>query len=167
MRSVGKIFEQELFKSFRNVGLIPYRITDRTFFAGNRVLSQESEADFWVFSANETLSAALIEAKAVSGKSLPFERLKEHQREALTTFDGYHDNAHAFVAIDFYDKDNRRNFNTAYLVPISVWNEYVEKLEKAGHKSIPIKACEDDERIIKCIRISGGMFDVTGLRMVM
>ena len=166
--SIGKVFERELFKSFEYAGLLPKRITDRTFLSGNRILSQESEADFWVFdTAKDNLRVALVEAKATKNKSFSLEKLKEHQYEALLAFENEHKDAHGFVAVNFYDKDNRRNFNICYLVPILTWRDLKEAMKKRGRKSIPLAVFETDENVIKCVRIQHSMFDVSGMKRVM
>ena len=54
----GKVFERELLASFKRSGFRAHRISDKMFWSGNRPMSSESEADFWVFGAAESLSAA-------------------------------------------------------------------------------------------------------------
>lgn len=166
-RDNGKTFEKELKASFEHSGLHPYRITDKTYWAGNRMMSAESEADFWVFGAAESLSAAMVEAKAVSARSLPLNRLQEHQRAALLHFDGLHEHSHGFVAVNFYDKDDKRSFNTAFLVPIETWVRFEGMMMSFGRKSIPYAAFEDEPTVIKCPRIKGQMYDTDGLREAM
>lgn len=166
-RDNGKVFERELKASFENSGLRAHRITDKLFWSGNRPMSTEGEADFWVFRASESLSAALVEAKAVSGRSLPLDRLQEHQRAALMDFDAYHEDCHAFVAVNFYDKDDKRSFNTAFLVPIATWLGFERTMEAFGRKSIPYAAFDDEPTVIKCPRIKGQMYDTDGLKDVM
>ena len=100
----------------------------------------------------------MIEAKAVSGKSLPFSRLETHQKEALVGFDAFHDNAHGWVAANFYDSTNIRKFNWCYMIPIDVWNEYETSGER---KSLSLKQCQEDERIIECPRAPGSMYDMS------
>lgn len=166
-RDNGKVFERELLASFERSGFRAHRITDKTFWAGNRMLSSESEADFWVFGASESLSAALVEAKAVCSRSLPLERLQEHQRAALLDFERFHERAHGFVAVNFYDKDDKRSFNVAFLVPIDTWVRFEQTMAGFGRKSIPYAAFEDEPSVIKCPRIKGQMYDTDGLRKVM
>lgn len=167
MRDNGKVFERELKASFERSGFRAHRITDKMFWAGNRAMSSESEADFWIFRATESLSAALVEAKAVSARSLPIDRLQGHQKAALVDFDAYHGSCHAFVAVNFYDKDDKRSFNTAFLVPIGTWLDFERKMEAFGRKSIPYAAFEDEPSVIKCPRIKGQMYDTDGLKEVM
>lgn len=166
-RDNGKIFERELFASLQKSGFRVSRITDKTFWAGNRMMSSESEADFWVFGAAERLSVALVEAKSVSAKSLPLDRLQEHQESALVGYDSYHGDCHGFVAVNFYDKNDKRGFNTAFLIPIKTWMGFKRKMEALGRKSIPLAAFEEEPSVIKCPRIKGQMYDTDGLREVL
>lgn len=166
-RDNGKVFERELLASFKRSGFRAHRISDKMFWSGNRPMSSESEADFWVFGAAESLSAALVEAKAVSARSLPLDRLQEHQRAALVDFDGFHEDAHGFVAVNFYDKDDKRSFNTAFLVPIGTWVRFEETTAALGRKSIPYAAFDDEPSVIKCPRIKGQMYDTDGLKEAM
>ena len=132
-------------------------IPDALFWTGERIASRQTPSDFHAYKAATNLECFMIEAKAVSGKSLPFNRLEPHQKDALEAFNSFHQNAHGWVAANFYDGSNIRQFNRCYMIPIDVWGEYEDKGER---KSLSIKQCEDDPRIIECPRSPGSMYDM-------
>ena len=136
-------------------GLLVERIPDAVYWTGKRIASRQTPSDFHAYKAATNLECFMIEAKAVSGKSLPFARLEPHQKKALEDFDKFHANAHGWVAVNFYDGSNIRKFNRCYMIPIDVWNEYEDSGER---KSLPIQACDDDERIVECPRAPGSMY---------
>lgn len=157
--SRGKAFESELKKSLEKAGCLAHRIKDSVIWNGKAMVGQETPADLYCFSnVSGRLSASLIECKAVNGKSIPFDRVKQHQLESLVAFESYDANCHGFVAINFYDKDNVRKFNVAYMVNVSTWREYERGSDR---KSLPLSDCESDPRIIECPRASGSMFDMS------
>lgn len=157
MANRGKAFENELRVSMETAGLYVERIPDALFWTGERIASRQTPSDFHAYKAATNLECFMIEAKAVSGKSLPFNRLEPHQREALISFNNFHANAHGYVAANFYDGNNLRNYNKCYMIPIDVWAEYEGGSER---KSLPVKACEDDPRIIECPRAPGSIYDM-------
>lgn len=155
----GKVFEKSFQKSVESQGHKAFRITDAMYSLGNGAVgAQPSLADFWVFLLGDGfVSVVLAECKAVSGKSLPFNRLAEHQFNALLDVEGMHETSHGVIPVNFYDKDDVRKCNRLFVVPVDVWKEYVES---GSRKSLPISACEDDVRIIECKRV-GSIWDVS------
>lgn len=159
--SRGKTFESELKKSLESAGCLAHRIKDSVIWNGKAMVGQETPADLYFFSnVSGRFSASLVECKAESGKSISFDRVKQHQRDSLLAFDEYDRDCHGFVAINFYDKDNPRSFNVCYFVPIKTWVGLGESLDR---KSLPISECENCFQIIKCPRTAGSKFDVSKL----
>lgn len=157
MANRGKVFETELRFSLEHVGMLVERIPDAVYWTGNRIASRQTPSDFHAYKSATNLECFMIEAKAVSGKSLPFNRLEEHQGKALRDFDNFHKNAHGYIAVNFYDGHNIRKFNRCFMIPIDVWDEYESSNER---KSLPLKSCEDDQRIIECPRAPGSIYDM-------
>lgn len=157
MADRGKAFEKELRDSMLNVGMMVERIPDNTYWNGHRMVSKQTPADFHAYKASKRLVCFMIEAKATSTSRLDFARLEEHQRCALIDFDAFHEDAHGYVAVNFYDKVSIRRSNKCFMVPIAVWDEY-EML--GGRKSLALRQCEEDERIVECPRIAGSIFDM-------
>lgn len=157
--SRGKAFESELKKSLEKAGCLAHRIKDSVIWNGKVMVGQETPADLYCFSnVSGKLSVNLIECKAVSGKSIPFDRVKQHQLNSLLEFEAYDEDCHGFIAVDFYDKENVRKFNVCYMIGIDVWQEYIGHSDR---KSLPVAACDSDPRIIECPRVSGGVFDMS------
>lgn len=157
--SRGKAFESELKKSLEAAGCLAHRIKDSVIWNGRVMVGQETPADLYCFSnVSGTLSVSLIECKAVNGKSIPFDRVEQHQLDSLLAFESYDENCHGFVAVNFYDKENVRKFNVAYMINIRVWQEYAEHSDR---KSLPLSSCVSDSRIIECPRAAKSMFDMS------
>lgn len=98
-------------------------------------MSAESPPDLISVSSLDRV-ARLIECKVVKGKSLPFDRLAEHQRKALTFFPG-----EAYVAILYYNgKRGKERLAKAYLVPIWHWSVIKTTLKR---KSLPLSWLEE------------------------
>lgn len=159
MPSRGKNFEKEFKNSIEAVGMYAMRIADKVYWNGTRIASEQTPADFLAYMSCGRLVGVMIECKATAQKSLPFDNLQPHQREALETFDAFDRDARGYVAVNFYDSSNIRNRNECYLIPIAVWCEYADRGDR---KSLPMDACADDDRIIHCERIKGSMYDMVG-----
>lgn len=148
----GKRFERQWAASAdRFGGTKVFRIPDKIFVSGNHIRSTESEADFFWFSES---GSAIVECKAKAGKSIPFNMLRDHQRDSLVEFSRYMD---AIVAVNLYDPENIRSWNRCFHVPIAVWEELRNSL---GRKSLPLQVLEDDDRITEFPRIKGSMWDM-------
>lgn len=158
MSKRGKNFEKEFKNSIEAVGMYAMRIADKVYWNGTRIASEQTPADFLAYLSCGKLIGLMVECKATAQKSLPFDNLQPHQREALETFDGFDVDARGYVAINFYDGSNIRNRNECYLVPISVWGEYADRGDR---KSISMKTCAADPRIIGCPRIKGSIYDMS------
>lgn len=154
----GKAFEVELRKSMEAAGLYVHRISDSMGFNGYRVVSTPTPGDFFSFKGGDTLSCALVEAKATSTGRLDFSRIEQHQKDSLVEFDALSARSSGWVAINFYDKDNIRSLNRCFMVPISE----VVRLEAAdgGPRSISLGTCELLEQAIECERVKGSMYDM-------
>jgi penicillin-binding protein-related factor A (putative recombinase) len=154
----GKTFEQELRRSMTAVGLLVHRISDAVSWNGCQMVGAPTPGDFYAFGNSDGLSASLVEAKAVNGKSLPFNRLEQHQFESLMLFDSFEEKTHGYVAINFYDADDIRHFNKCFMVPIGLWAD-----EMSGdRKSLPMSRCEEDDEVMECPRVAGSMYDMAG-----
>ena len=150
----GKRFERQWAKSAGRFDTTKvYRIPDKMFVSNNQLFSKESEADFFWFRSGKM--TAMVECKAHSGRSIPFAMLRPEQEESILSYKGF---AEGIVAVNLYDKDDIRNFNRCFHIPIEVWVEYREKLER---KSLPIQVMEDDDRILEFPRIKGSVWDMT------
>ena len=97
----GKRFEQKFMDSFEPHAYV-LRIPDNVYMCGNRLMGNESEADFLVVTGTD---AYLIECKATCGESLQFRSVKEHQEVSLVEFDDIGERSHGFLAVEFYDKE--------------------------------------------------------------
>lgn len=157
MANRGKDFEKEFRGSLEAVDMLVERIPDKIYWTGHRIASEESIADFFAFKHGEKVVPLLIECKATSTRRIDFSALKDHQKDALVGFNEFHADSKGYVAVNFYDKVSIRRFNVCYMIPIDVWVEY---LENSDRKSIPISACEDDERIIECPRCKGSIYNM-------
>ena len=160
MSNRGKNFEREFKNSLESFGMYAMRIADKVYWNGIRMASEQTPADFLAYLSCDRLVALMIECKATAQKSLPFDNLQQHQRDALETFDAFDDDAKGYIAVNFYDGSNIRNRNECYLIPISIWCEYADKGDR---KSISIDSCRGDDRIICCPRVKGSMFDISSL----
>ena len=151
----GKAFEREFKSSMDNAGLYSMRIPDKIYWTGKRIASEETPADFFGISA--TGNPFMVECKATAQKSLSFSALQEHQHRALTDFQSYHANCRSFIAVNFYSSESIRERNLCFIIPLAVWDEYLA----GDRKSIGMKQCEGDARIIKCPRAKGSTFDLS------
>ena len=153
----GKVFESEIKASLERAGCFAMRIPDKLYWTGRRIASEETPADpIAIAIANDRAYPILIECKATAQKSLSFSALQDHQYKSLVGFEGFHRDCHSFVVVNFYDGSNIRNRNLCYFIPIGVWAEY----RSGKKKSISIKECDADDRIISCQRAKGSTYDV-------
>ena len=153
----GKRFESWWCASAAQVeDTIVYRIPDKVYVdrRTNSLRSTQSEADFFWFGKNWT---KIVECKASAGKSISFSALKEHQEESLLKFSEYMD---AIVAVNLYNADNVKISNRLFHVPIKVWVEYKNELDR---KSLPLQVLEDDDEIIEFKRIKGSIWNLKNL----
>lgn len=158
MANRGKDFEQEFRYSLENMNIMVERIPDKIYWTGYRIASEESRADFFAFKGGNDFKTILIECKATSTLRIDFKALKQHQKDALQEFEAFDERMKGYVAVNFYDKVSIRRKNICYMVPITVWTELEETLDR---KSIPIKVFQADDRIIECPRIKGSVYDMT------
>ena len=156
----GKVFEAELKSSLECTGFTVMRIADRVYFDGHAIKSEQTPADFLAWYPAEHVECFMFEAKATGEKRIDFDRVQPHQEQALLDFDSTHADMHGYVAVNFYNKENIRSFNQMYFVPISTWVELKGSLDR---KSLPFDVCEDNEDIIKCVRVKGSVYDVSPL----
>lgn len=155
----GKVFEGELKRSMENAGVYVERIPDKVFWNGHRMAGEQTPADFVMFApVGDRVHGLMVEAKAVGGKSIPFDRLQPHQAAALDAFGSHHRDMHGYVAVNYYDKANVKRFNELYMVPFEVWRGYEEAGER---KSLALSQCEDDPRIVMCPRAKGSVYDMS------
>ena len=132
----GKRFEQKFMDSFEPHDYVR-RIPDNVYMCENRLMGNESEADFLVVTGTD---AYLIECKATCGESLQFRSVKEHQEVSLVEFDDIGERSHGFLAVEFYDKEGYHKPHRMFLLPIGEWMRYKAD---SGRKSMPIKAFEE------------------------
>lgn len=160
--SRGKAFEADFKRSLDARGAYVHRINDAVSWNGRKMVGAKTPADFIVWWPNaEHTESVMAECKAINGKSLPFDRLQPHQLEALKVFDGFAQDTHGVVAINFYDSSNR-SFNHCFVVPVDIW---VQLQNEEGHnKSISYKECVHNEAIVELPRAprgSGVPYDAT------
>jgi hypothetical protein len=134
--SVGKRFEYQLRNAFRDKYPEAFveRQTDRMYSGGASV---ESPPDLII---NRSGASYLIECKATKGKSIPFSRLGNSQREYLARYDELDGAHHGLVACLFYN--GQRGSGRVYrswLVPIPYWVEYEVRYPR---KSVAMKDIE-------------------------
>lgn len=147
----GKRFEAKVRKSLEAKGYTK-RIQDKVFTVGDRLMSKQSEGDFWFFS--DTGHGFLIECKATKEKRFPFSKLREEQEGELAAFDGVAGNFHGVVAINFY-AENLRERNRCIVIPIAAYLGYKATCNRA---SLPLEAAE---RIgVEYGRCKGGLWDM-------
>ena len=158
MANRGKKFESEFKGGLERCGCYAMRIPDKLIWAKNRLVSQETPADYVAyFSHGGKTIPIMAECKATSQNRLDFAKLQEHQRKALQDFDAFSPDTVAVVAANYYDISNLRALNRCFIIPISVWDEYADKGDR---KSLPMKSCVDDDRIIECDRCKGSTYDM-------
>lgn len=133
--NAGKRFEQKFRESIEPHAYV-LRIPDNVYMRGNRLMGNESEADFLVVTGTDSY---LVECKATNKPSLQFYNVKEHQEVSLMEFDDIGERSHGLLAVEFYDKAGYHKPHRMFLLPISEWMRY--KAE-AGRKSMPVKAFE-------------------------
>lgn len=129
----GKRFENTFRKS---VDGFVMRIPDKVYLMGNRVMSDESEADFVV--ANEH-GVFLVECKAVNRPRLDFYNVKEHQERSLVDFDGAGGFTGGLLAVEFYDPEGYRKPRRMFLLSIRDWLAFKDGTER---KSMPVSEFE-------------------------
>ena len=155
----GKRFEVKLSSSLEAAGMKVMRIPDKVYWTGRRMVSEETPADFIAFYAQSydgQMHSFLIEAKACSKHRLPYEKLQEHQHAALEEFEAMHVNNHGLVAVNYYDPVSLHRLDVCFMVPIGVWDEHA-----AGEmKSLAHEDCLEDERIILCQKVQGGIYEM-------
>lgn len=156
----GKRFEAKLKSSMDDAGAFSMRIPDKVYWSGSRIMSEETPADFNAYAViGGDIHCYLIEAKACSKNRIPFDRLKQHQHDALLRFDSMHENAHGIVAVNFYDPVSLATMDVCFMVPIAVWDEYAGGMMKSlGHED-----CSKDERIALCPKVKGAVYDLKGV----
>lgn len=134
--NAGKRFEQKFRESIEPHAYV-LRIPDNVYMRGNRLMGNESEADFLVVTGTDSY---LVECKATNRPSLQFYNVKEHQEVSLMEFDDIGERSHGLLAVEFYDKVGYHKPHRMFLLPISEWMRF--KAE-SGRKSMPIKAFEE------------------------
>ena len=142
----GKRFEEKFRKGASAAGYV-MRIPDKIYWNGQRVMSEESEADFLVFAESGTW---MVECKASSQKRLAFDRVKEHQERSLSEFEWIGKSNHGLLAIEFYGTDYRKD-KRMFLLPISRWLEF----ERAGGRS-SMPMSEVERLGVECPHVKGG-----------
>lgn len=132
----GKRFEQKFREAVERNGMT-IRIADKLIPKGDHVISEQSEADFLVAQNGEIF---LIECKATCAKSLPFEKVQEHQEDSLLEFSDQGEHTHGILAVEFYEKSTRYGSgNNCYLLPIEAWFGFKKITDR---KSMPLSAFE-------------------------
>ena len=126
--SVGKRFEYDLRAGLRLMypnGFVE-RITDRMVRGS---VSVQSPPDLIAIAAKRAL---LIECKVVKGKSLPFNRLSDHQLEYLQRFDSISSKHQGAIAVMFYNGlKGKASIRRAWLIPIGEWVSLLRKIGRA------------------------------------
>ena len=68
---------------------------------------------------------ALIECKATTLGTIPLNKVRDHQHDALAAFTKIGPEHHAFVALNYCNlKLGKARVNRAWLIPFSVWSTY-------------------------------------------
>ena len=159
----GKRFESKLKASLDAYGYFSLRIPDKVYWTGSRLASEETPADYMACGTSDgRLSCYMIEAKACSRNRMQFSQLKEHQLDALMSFDGMHADMHGVVAVNFYDPVSIKRYDMCFMVPVPVWSEYRD----GKMKSISRDECLSDARIASCPKIRGGIYDLSGMEAI-
>lgn len=132
MKEFGKKFEQDLGKSCELAGIFSYRIKTRhTQYRGDNEI-----ADYLVYVSPNLF---VLELKSTKEKRLPFDMIRLNQITGLidvAKFGG----VYAGILVQFREPEYSH-----WYIPIEVIEEYI----KGDRKSIPIKECQDDPRIIE------------------
>jgi hypothetical protein len=148
----GSVLQNQFCDSMRRASCLTFRIPDSTFvIKGGQMGSRPSPADYFTFVRKDgVVHIVLVECKAEGGKNIRFDRLKLHQQSALSEIDAMDALSHGVVAVNFYDAEDVREMNRLFMCPVGVW---AEKAVTLSRKSLPMKECEDDVRIVECIRV--------------
>lgn len=141
MSDSGKRLEREFKKGCKDAGFWVERIRDNTYYSKTRIRSQKTPADFNITTPYQSW---LVECKAVKGKSLPFKRVADHQRTALTNFNNIGGIAKGVVVINMYGE--RRKFNRLFMLTIDKFEEYSMICNR---KSIPLCWLEENALELK------------------
>lgn len=142
----GKRFEAKFRKSLSLMPGWSMRIFD-----GGRSVTERMPADFWYFPKSG--GADLIECKATRGKSIRHDRVT--QLGSLLEFDALSDGTSAFVAVNFYGEDVRRD-NRCIIVPAPLFALHAET---SGRASLPLS--DAVEIGWEAPRISGNLWDLS------
>lgn len=118
----AKQFEADVKAMFESMGGWAQRFPDKMVWRGPDAppLSVEGPPDLMVVHQGH---AHLIECKAVkleTAKSIPFDRLKLHQKTDLLQIENA--GGHGWVALLFYGTSNASKDTIALLVPINEWS---------------------------------------------
>jgi hypothetical protein len=130
--SAGKRFEYEVRKSLEGqLNGWTQRIPDKMY--GSK-MSHKTPADLLCITSGLDM---LIECKSTSikkAKSIRFDRVPDHQFEALTTFDNLSDRHAGLLALHFYNGERSKasRVHRAWLVPISWWTAKLRASHKAS-----------------------------------
>lgn len=156
----GKAFERELAASMRAAGLLVHRIRDCVMYANGRSYGEKNPCDFYALApVGDSVVALAVEAKAVSGESIPFDRLQRHQLEALLEFDSISRSMGGYVAVNFYELGNLRGLNRMFMVPVAFW---AAKMASSDRKSLAMSECEAAVECVECPRCAGSEYDMRG-----
>ena len=147
----GKRFEQK-FRECMEPHAYVMRIPDNVHFVGGHMISDETDADFLVVTADDSF---LVECKATNQRSLSYGNVKEHQEIALADFDAIGERCHGFLAVEFYDRDGYRRAHRMFLLPIRRWLGFKAG---SGRKSMPVSAFEELGKELPYVG-SGYVFD--------
>lgn len=149
----GKRFENKFRESLSGLTI---RINDKVSMRNGHVFSEESEADFVCF--QNSGNVYLVECKAISLKSFPFQKIKEHQENSLLDFESLHPSFHGLIALEFYDKNGYRLPKRMFLIGIK---DFLSYKKTCGRKSLPIK---DAEKIgTECLYV-GSKYIIEGIK---
>lgn len=132
----GKRFERKFREAMEPHGYV-LRIPDAVRAVGERIVGEETDADFIVATGRGTY---LVECKAVNRPRLEFYNVKEHQEHALAAFDAIGDRCHGFLAVEFYSPEGYRKPHRAFLLPIGEWTRFKSVSDR---RSMPMSAFED------------------------
>lgn len=128
----GKRFEEK-FRASMAAHAYVLRIPDNVHVAGGRIVSTETDADFLVQTGTDSY---LVECKATNRPRLEYYNVKEHQEQALASFDALGERCHGFLAVEFYNKVSYRLPHRMFLLPIDRWIAFKEA---SGRKSMPLR----------------------------
>lgn len=155
--NAGKRFEQNFHRSLKRLPGASMRILD-----GGRELKTRVWGDFLFWAADGT--DYLFECKSTSQKSLPMAQVKGHQLESLANFELAREDMHAYLAVNFYDKDSDLT-GRMWLVPIVDYLELADRMmNELQRESIPVKAFE--ALFPECPRVPGCMWDLGVLERI-